>query len=176
MQYHQFLSFVSLIHSPPPSFIVIIDFCFNRLLFTIGEEGVPTLGLRGPNTAPDTGQVGPTGVCQSPILMAQGRRRTPQATWGHPGVTLTNAVKSQRTDKLCSSKRLRCACCSCRECDWFVWMIPQAGKELRPALRDKQKRHLVDLIRRIIWQRQCSVQLFEALLILPDVKTQNSES
>lgn len=55
-------------------------------------------------------------------------------------------------------------------------MIAQASKELRPVLRDKQKRYLVDLIRRIIWQGQRSVQLFEALLILPDVKTQNSES
>jgi len=54
-------------------------------------------------------------------------------------------------------------------------MIPQAGKELKPALRDKQKLHLVDLIR-IIWLGQRSVQLFETLLILPDVKAQDIES
>lgn len=64
-------------------------------------------------------------------------------------------------------------------CDWLVWLIPQAGRELNLPLSDKQELCLVPLLKRVFGYKTLSigavwgelaVRPIEAFLVLPDVK------
>ena len=111
----------------PPDFTYILIASYSPHRW--GRDSCPRLIRMAEHVTPGTWQ-----QCISHIFSQPGAggHHTPHRATG--GV-LSRAQWISRAagGKLCSNKRVRCPLVPMGGCDWLVWMISQAGKELKPT-------------------------------------------
>ena len=81
------------------------------------------------------------------VTLTASGRRTLHATQGHIGVALGNRVNNQGPWEV--------PLVPMEGCDRLVWIIPQAGGELKPAPQEESGTHLLLWIKRLSGWRPC---------------------